>query len=885
MSHRLLLLLVALATLCQMSQGQEQVRHGVLPCGLTYHITSDPQWGKSKSEARLVLPIGSLEERGRSGVAHFIEHMAFRGTKHFPDRSIQQFVERHGGAFGYDLNALTGYDRTIYLLSFPPEQTDTALLILSDWLGNISIEPETIDQERPIILEEMRHFVPNDPYDHLFIGTGVHAGRIPLGSEEDVRSIRQDDLLDYYRRWYRPEYAHVVLVGACPAEVVEQKLRALFDKYPAATSEEAPTRPRLEYPDHPICRTETDTLYHSHKLRYITPFATTSKDSPQRFAESLVTKLLNHLLDQVGGGTLSTWHYLAGTGLMELEVTDADEAKLTERLHTSLRLLEQVRRNGLGQDRDYLTTFVHQETASEPVSSSHSSVLPTPAQVADLVVDELIEGDYRPADDSLPTANRLDCIARQLLEARSRPIVLYRRGRRGTQTAEDFLTYEHALPITLPRLVQAEKLPTNDTVVESGLSQALPRPWLEEIRPINTTGCDSLGVTIAHYPGEHRLIIKSLKDPDAQTRIISSSPGGSDCLPSPTYAEVAAVIDDSDDWQTLYSHGLSVGSTIAPDRHGFYAFAEKADTLPMLLAYLYQKIDRPDPDTAFTPDTTGQDHESLLSALISRDPGHRVTVLTDAVLGHVSSTESTSVPSTELLRPSQVYRLLYSNLGGGYTVICSPLSPDSVIRAFGQTLAHFSASTLPTEPHRLPSASADYIAPSDTISATHYLCWGTFEPSLRNGLKLKIVREALRSHQLDLLRTAERLVYSPTLSLEYTALSPHEGRYILDLQNNILTDHLERLRTLVEPLVNDFDLTPERLVEIKRGLSANRAMALSDPTPADWMDILTDLLDKGESIPDFERYDEILRSITLQEVIDYWRKHLAPARQHQWIIY
>ena len=563
---------------------------------------------------------------------------------------------------------------------------------------------------------------------------------------------------------------------------------------------------------------------------------------------------------------------------MEIEVTDTDETKLTDRLHTSLRLLDQVRHHGLGQDRDYLTAFVRQETDTP----SPTTGLPTPTQVTDQVIDSLIEGDYRPGDDTLPTADHLDRIARQFLSSQSTPIVLYRRGEKGVRVAEDFLAYDRTLSLSLPHLV-LEEVSADTPTPESEAPQSLPRPRLEEIRPIDTTVCDSLGVTIAHYPGGHRLFIKSLNDPEAQTRIISSSPGGIDCLPSPGYADIAAVVDESDDWQTLYRHGLSVGSTIGPSRHGFYAFAEKADALPMLLAYLYQKIDTPAPDTAFTPDTTAQERESLLSSLITRDPGHRVTALTDTILGHVSTAKPASVPTS--LEAGRVYRSLYSKLGRGYTIICTPLSPDSVLRAFGRTLAHFSASTHTSMPDRLPTAQKAHIAPSDTNSTTHYLCWGSFEPSLRNGLMLKIVREALRGQQLDLLRTAERLVYSPTLSLEYTALTPHEGRYVLDLQNNTLTKHLERLRHLVEPLVDDFDLTPQRLDEIKRGLSANRAMALAAPTPADWMDILTDLLDKGESIPDFEHYDEILRSITPQEVIDYWRQHLAPTRQHQWIIY
>src|SRR6266571_1797113 len=132
---------------------------GKLPNGLTYYIRSNKKPEK-RAELRLAVNVGSvLEDDDQQGLAHFVEHMAFNGTEHFPKNEIVKFIESLGMRFGADLNAYTSFDETVYMLTVPtdkPEVMDKALLVLEDWAHNVSFDPVEIDKERPVVMEEWR---------------------------------------------------------------------------------------------------------------------------------------------------------------------------------------------------------------------------------------------------------------------------------------------------------------------------------------------------------------------------------------------------------------------------------------------------------------------------------------------------------------------------------------------------------------------------------------------------------------------------------------------------------------------------------------------------------------------------------------------------------
>ena len=171
---------------------------GKLPNGLRYYVRAN-QKPEKRAELRLVVKAGSiLEDDDQQGLAHFVEHMAFNGTQHFPKQDIVSFIESLGMRFGADLNAYTSFDETVYMLQVPtdkPETLDRALLILEDWAHNVTFDPAEIDKERGVVMEEWRlrrgagARMPDKLFPVLLQGSR-YADRLPIGKTEIIQSVQ-----------------------------------------------------------------------------------------------------------------------------------------------------------------------------------------------------------------------------------------------------------------------------------------------------------------------------------------------------------------------------------------------------------------------------------------------------------------------------------------------------------------------------------------------------------------------------------------------------------------------------------------------------------------------------------------------------------------------
>ncbi|WP_345267292.1 M16 family metallopeptidase [Nibrella viscosa] len=233
------------------------VKVGKLPNGLTYYIRRNEE-PKNRAELRLVVKAGSvLEETNQQGLAHFMEHMAFNGTKNFPKNELVNFLQSSGVRFGADLNAYTSFDETVYQLPVPtdnPELFERAFQILEDWAHNATLDPEEIDKERGVVLEEWRlgrgaQQRMRDKYWPYLLNNSRYADRLPIGKEDVLRNFKKEALERFYRDWYRPDLMSVIAVGDFDVAKVEGMIREKFGRIPKATNAKA--RPTFTIPPHP----------------------------------------------------------------------------------------------------------------------------------------------------------------------------------------------------------------------------------------------------------------------------------------------------------------------------------------------------------------------------------------------------------------------------------------------------------------------------------------------------------------------------------------------------------------------------------------------------------------------------------------------------------
>ncbi|MGE5602431.1 MAG: M16 family metallopeptidase, partial [Nitrososphaerales archaeon] len=235
------------------------IRTGKLDNGLTYYIRQNAEPAK-RAQVYLAVNAGSvMEDDNQKGLAHFLEHMLFKGTKRFPGLDLLNYLQSIGMKFGPDINAYTSFDETVYTLDIPTEtetEVSKAFDVLQDWAGAATLSPQDFDKERGVIVEEWRlrdktasgrmeeKIVP------MLLGDSQYAKRLPIGDMDIVRNAPVDVLRSFYQKWYRPDLMAVIAVGDFDVDKVETMIKERFSQLPKPAATAAP-RPSFDVPARP----------------------------------------------------------------------------------------------------------------------------------------------------------------------------------------------------------------------------------------------------------------------------------------------------------------------------------------------------------------------------------------------------------------------------------------------------------------------------------------------------------------------------------------------------------------------------------------------------------------------------------------------------------
>ncbi|HXI01329.1 MAG TPA: insulinase family protein [Sphingobacteriaceae bacterium] len=227
------------------------IRVGKLPNGFTYYIRKNTE-PKNRVQLYLANKIGSiLENEDQQGLAHFMEHMGFNGTKNYPKNDLVNYLQKTGVRFGADLNAYTSFDETVYQLPIPsddPEILKNGLQIMRDWAQDASLTDEEINKERGVVLEEKRlgkgaQQRMQEKYLPLLFNNSRYSNRLPIGTEDVLKNFTPQTLRQFYKDWYRPDLQALVVVGDIDINATEQMIKAKFSDLKNPSN----SRPRTEY--------------------------------------------------------------------------------------------------------------------------------------------------------------------------------------------------------------------------------------------------------------------------------------------------------------------------------------------------------------------------------------------------------------------------------------------------------------------------------------------------------------------------------------------------------------------------------------------------------------------------------------------------------------
>jgi zinc protease len=215
----------------------KEIITGTLDNGIKYYIKKN-QKPEKRAELRLFVNAGSvLENEDQLGLAHFVEHMAFNGTKNFKKNELIDYLEKLGIQFGPELNAYTSFDQTVYMLTVPTDSTDIlakGFLVLEEWAHNLSFDPAEIDKERGVVIEEWRlgrgaDMRMLDKQLPILFKDSRYAERIPIGKKEIIESASYETITDFYNDWYRPDLMAVAAVGDFDVKEIENYIKKHFN--------------------------------------------------------------------------------------------------------------------------------------------------------------------------------------------------------------------------------------------------------------------------------------------------------------------------------------------------------------------------------------------------------------------------------------------------------------------------------------------------------------------------------------------------------------------------------------------------------------------------------------------------------------------------------
>ena len=529
------------------------VKVDTLDNGLTYFIRANKE-PQNRAELRLVVNAGSLlEEDDQLGVAHFVEHMLFNGTERFEKSELVDFLERTGMRFGADVNAYTSFDETVYMLTIPTDSADifeTSFDILEDWAAYATLDPEEIDKERGVVIEEWRRSTQNaggriqKQTLPVLLHESRYENRLPIGDTTILKNADYEVFERYYRDWYRPNLMAVVAVGDFDVDEVEQKIIAHFSS--------------LTNPEEPIERTSFDVPGHEETLYAIVtdpeyPFSTVQtyyKRSAEEFEtidqyKNLIvgrffTSMLNKRLAEISrrpeppfvGASVSKGSLVRTSGFHSMGAQVQDDGVLSG-LESLLVEAKRIRDHGFTATeldrqkrqtlRAYLRAFNEREkTSSESHASEYVSLflegVPAPG----------IEYEYELVQEILPglTVDQINALASEFLATRNRVIIVTMPEKEGL-----FPPTEIELSSIFDKVETMTVEPWVDETNDQPLLADVPSPGLIS----ETKEIEELGITEITLENGIRIAMKSTDFKEDEIRFVASSPGGSSLATDDAY--------------------------------------------------------------------------------------------------------------------------------------------------------------------------------------------------------------------------------------------------------------------------------------------------------------------------------------------------------------
>ncbi|WP_231555661.1 pitrilysin family protein [Hoylesella buccalis] len=924
--HRWICLLVMVLSFVQPAEVKSKtlltlparMMEGVLDNGMRY-ILMPGETSSHNLEMRLVMRVGSLQETQRQrGCAHFLEHLAFEGTKHFPNRTMIQAFEAQGMKYGRDINAFTGFDRTIYSLSLPitsaqqrSEILQLALHSASDWLGAIDISKSHVENEKGTIIEELRSYTLSDDFYALKIGTGRYSKRMPLGSEQEIKAVTPKALLQYYNKWYKPHNATIIIVGDVDVKEAKHLISTTLGHLPYTNKQTPPPTYPLTYSKGINYMVLTDSLQTTQKIDWIIPhvmpFTTNLHNMLERKRMAIVCSLLNNRLKESGTRceVYDSW-YLANKNHFTFSFSSTHNSTLLQSIRAASAECRRIVKQGICSiELQHLIKKQQEKIIIEKKDK-------TATEICDDLIDYVIFGERRIYSNQ--EANQLKVL---LSKTTSKDIVkrlsfLLKQMRKSSLIAynshsDNSLSKQAIIQAWQQGQRQNMERYTFHPLHPSSPSAAIQRPeWDLKTYKIAKGAItkqnyhEKLGVTDIKLSNGIRLLLKPTNTADSTIYSAWIGRGGMadlTTLQQKRYYDAIAYVDlggiqglpNDTLSDIMMQKSLSMALGVDQYWHQLLASGPVCNS-SSLFRLIREKIMHPGLDYPLfenlkQSEIANNGKETLLQRMMKRDINRLIDICIDSLVGNGRD-------KTFLMNKTDWQQLNLDTLATYYKRTFGDLRNTTIILTGGfdltkmipQAVAIFSempqqdAMPLDNRPISLPHNEVRkvFIDNDSHQKGTLYMVLPfNYHPGLRTSLCMKLMRDLLQECVIDILREKLHIVYSPYVDLFYDGY-PQQRAYLqltIDAEKNNLEKVEQTLCNIVTQF-RDTAVSTANLDKMKRSFLVAKQQALSNDTPIEWKNALTLLIKNDESIADFNHYESILQQITAQEIQQMFKQHI-----------
>lgn len=877
------------------------LRTGRLANGFTYYIRHNEEL-KNRVQLYLVNNVGSiLEDDDQQGLAHFMEHMNFNGTKNFPKNELISYLQKAGVRFGADLNAHTGTDETVYKLPIPtddPALLENGIKIMRDWAQEATLDPEEIEKERGIVMEEGRLAKGAKDrmarqYYPMMLNQSRYASRLPIGLDEVLLSFKPAAIKRFHQDWYRPDLQALIVVGDIDADAVEKMIKQYFAdlKMPANKRERVKYTVPLSGKNQFMAVTDTEmagtTLEVMFKRK--APELKTETDYLQMMKRSLFGTLLaarrySEISRQKSPAyvnmNMAMQPLSGGTEMFFFEVT-AKDGQLQQAFEQSWVFLERIKRFGFTEaelDRakqSYLRSF---QSALAEKSKTPSVDFVTAYQNLYLHGQAApgIEWDMSFVNKNLAgiTLQDIAALIKDYLREQDRDILIL-----AAEKEKTTLPPEKTVISWMEAIGSAEVSPFIEEQVSTELISVKPTPG----KVMAKKAIPEIGVTMLELSNGIKVILKPTDFKADQILFRGFSPGGTSLYNNDQFdnaTNAAALIsrfglgefNPSQLNQALNGKVVNVTAAIGLRNQTISGGSSLAD-LETALQIAYLQFTQPRKDSLLFKNIILSSKEGIKGRYA--DPANVFTDTINYVMGKYSYRFSPPTPErlekVDLDEVYTIYKDRFADASGFTFVFTGSFKTEEITPLIEQYLG-----SLPTLHRNEKTRDLGIHIPEGQLikrvyrgtenKATVRLVYsGNYSYSPENNQLLNALGDILQIKVLQRLREKEGEAYSPTVQTSFNKIPKNRFGIIVSFgcaPGNV--DHLIEAVSKEMDAIRTKGVLPEDIQKYKAAYLKNVELALKDN--GYWLNYLSGQLENSEDLLEVLNVDKMLASVTIENL-------------------